>query len=100
MNAQNNIIPMRPLETAPQWLHWSESIPVSVACRLSGRSGETVRQWCKVYGIGVQVGKNTSWRVSRPALLALLDGEKAKPALVAILQGDRNNPEARSYYGA
>lgn len=98
MTGQANVIPMRPLDAAPKWLHWSEVISVSVAARLSGTSTESVRRWCKTYGIGTQTGKNASWRVSRPALLALLDGNTV--ALAAIKAGDKCHPEAINYYAS
>ena len=91
-----NDVPMRPTGTAVDWLPWGDAISVSVACKLSGRSGETVRQWCKTYGIGIQVSKNACWRVSRPALRALLNGDAE--AVQAIRAGDRRNPIAAEYY--
>jgi hypothetical protein len=64
----------------------SEAIPVSIAAKIAGVSVRTIQHWCIVHRIGRRIA-NGPWRVSRPALQMLLDGDNA--ALRAYLSGER-----------
>ncbi len=63
-----------------------EAAPVSVAAKIAGVSARTMQHWCVVHRIGRRIA-NGPWRVSRPALFMLLDGDNA--ALRAYLLGER-----------
>jgi hypothetical protein len=64
----------------------SEAITVSIAAKIAGVKPRTIQHWCCVYRIGRRIA-NGPWRVSRPALQMLLDGDNA--ALRAYLSGER-----------
>ncbi|GEM_PF-4187496 len=83
-------------KAAPRWIGRYEGITITIAAGIAGKDPQTVRRWCMEYGIGVQPHKNKNWRVSRPALLALLDGDHR--AIQIIRNGDRTNPAVRDYY--
>jgi excisionase family DNA binding protein len=54
----------------------AEAISVKEAAAIAGLSVRTVRRWCDERGIGRQIVPGGSWRVSRPALSMLLDGDE------------------------
>ena len=62
-----------------------EAITVREACRISGRSADTVRRWAALHDLGRPVGGQ--WMLSRVALRMYLDGDRF--ALRAFLSGDR-----------
>jgi hypothetical protein len=64
------------------------------AAQISGRSVETIRRWCALHDIGRRIGGQ--WAVSHPALLMMLDGDRA--ALRAYWAGERQSPLVRSYF--
>jgi hypothetical protein len=64
----------------------SEAITVSIAAKIAGVKPRTMQHWCVIHRIGRRIA-NGPWRVSRPALQMLLDGDNA--ALRAYLSGER-----------
>lgn len=72
----------------------TESIGTDEAAEMAGIKPRTIREWCHVQPIGRQVGGR--WKVSRPALQMLLDGDGA--ALAAYARGDRSSPLVRDYF--
>ncbi|MGE4172603.1 MAG: hypothetical protein AB7F41_09000 [Methylocystis sp.] len=64
----------------------SEAIPIHIAAKIAGVKPRTMQHWCVVHRIGRRIA-NGPWRVSRPALQMLLDGDNA--ALRAYLSGER-----------
>lgn len=71
-----------------------ESISVAAACVRSGRSGNTIRNWCRDFGIGRKIGGE--YFVSRPALEMQLDGNEG--ALALYLGGQRSSEEVLRYF--
>ena len=71
-----------------------ESIPITVAMRLSGKAGNTIRLWAERHGIGRKIGGD--WHISRLALRMFLDGDMV--ALAAYHAGKRADPTVRSYF--
>lgn len=71
-----------------------EALTLAEAVEVAGRSASTVRTWCASYHIGRRLAGGP-WKVSRPALLMLLDGDR--PALEAYLSGERGGVVA-SYF--
>lgn len=76
----------------------SLAIGVGQAAKVANVSGETIRRWCVSFGIGAKPGGRGRWRVSAPALLALLADDK--PALAAINAGRFTDPSAAQYMAA
>ena len=72
-----------------------EAIELRRAAEMAGRSKSTVRSWCLNYNIGRRV-TGGPWQVSKPALLMLLDNDKA--ALRAYLTGDRESEAVVGYF--
>jgi hypothetical protein len=70
-----------------------EAIPLTAAAKMADVTPETVRLWCLQYRIGRKIVSR--WKVSKPALLMLLDGERA--TLRAYLLGDRGE-DVRQYF--
>jgi hypothetical protein len=62
-----------------------EALSLRQAAEISGKSVETIRRWCALHDLGRRIGGQ--WAVSHPALLMLLDGDRA--ALTAYLAGER-----------
>ena len=62
---------------------------------MAGHSESTVRSWCLNHNIGRPV-TGGPWQVSKPALLMLLDDDKA--ALRAYLAGDRESDTVLGYF--
>ena len=60
-----------------------------------GAPKSTVRSWCLNHNIGRRV-TGGPWQVSKPALLMLLDDDKA--ALRAYLAGDRESETVLGYF--
>ncbi len=75
----------------------NEAIAVNIAARLAGVAPRTIQHWCCVHRIGRRIA-NGPWRVSRPALLMLLDGDEA--ALRAYLAGERDGRVAQYFLRA
>jgi hypothetical protein len=71
-----------------------EALSLRQAAEISGKSVETIRRWCALHDIGRRIGGQ--WAVSHPALLMMLDGDRA--ALKAYWAGKRKNPLVRSYF--
>ena len=71
-----------------------EALTLRQAAEISGKSVETIRRWCALHDIGRRVGGQ--WAVSHPALLMMLDGDRA--ALKAYLVGDRKGPLVHPYF--
>ena len=72
-----------------------EAIELRRAAEMAGRSESTVRSWCLNHNIGRRV-TGGPWQVSKPALLMLLDNDKA--ALRAYLAGDRASEAVLRYF--
>ena len=72
-----------------------EAIELRRAAEMAGRSKSTVRSWCLNHNIGRRV-TGGPWQVSKPALLMLLDNDKA--ALRAYLAGDRDSETVLGYF--
>lgn len=71
-----------------------EGLTLRQAAEISGKSVETIRRWCALHDIGRRIGGQ--WAVSHPALLMMLDGDRA--ALKAYLAGNRESPLVRPYF--
>ena len=52
-----------------------EALSLRQAAEISGKSVETIRRWCALHDIGRRIGGQ--WAVSHPALLMMLDGDRA-----------------------
>lgn len=74
------------------------TVTVAQAASYADVSRQTIRRWCVEHGIGVQIGDNGTWRVSAPALSALLSTDR--PALDAILAGRFSDPAAQAHMAA
>jgi hypothetical protein len=72
-----------------------EAISVRIAARLAGVSERTVHNWCVAHSIGRRIAGGP-WRISRPALWMLLDGDQE--ALRAYLAGDRASERVAWYF--
>jgi len=71
------------------------TVTVTQAASYASVSPQTIRRWCVEHGIGAQVGANGNWRVSAPALSALLSADRL--ALDAILAGRFDDPAAKAH---
>jgi hypothetical protein len=69
-----------------------EAVGLKRAAEIAGKSEGTM---CIEHAIGRRVGGGT-WQVSCPALLMLLDGNRA--ALAAYHRGDRGSPVVAAYF--
>lgn len=72
-----------------------EAVAVNIAARLAGVSPRTIQNWCCVHRIGRRIA-NGPWRISRPALLMLLDDDQ--DALRAYRAGDRSSERVLNYF--
>jgi hypothetical protein len=76
--------------------HADEGMSVKDAAKVAGKSERTIRDWCEKYSIGRRVAGGTLI-VSKPALLALLEGDE--DALVGYRRGARASyPPVARYY--
>jgi len=99
MTEHDNVIPItagRRVKSVP--MVWRETIDVSAAAFIAGVSTETVRRWCKQYGIGRQISKHGNWRVSRPALLMMAVADME--ALDTFMNGDCGSSLVAPYFKA
>jgi hypothetical protein len=74
--------------------HVDEAICPKEAAGLAGNTERTIRLWCEAEGVGRRIGGR--WRVSKVALLMLLEGDRR--ALAAYHAGDRRSPLVQGYY--
>lgn len=72
-----------------------EATTLKEAAAIARVSPETVRRWCSRYGIGRQIERGASWRVSKPGLLMVCRGDER--ALTAFFKGDRSSPAVSRY---
>lgn len=70
-------------------------IGLKEAAALAGVSPDTVVRWCRLHGIGRQLGKHTPWRVSPAALLMVKAADRR--ALEAYNAGDRSSELVKPY---
>lgn len=82
----NRLAILRPYSAA-------EALTIKDAARLAGFAPRTLASWAERYRIGRHVGDNL--RISRPHLLAMLDGDAL--ALAALLSGRRDHPAVLPY---
>lgn len=77
-------------------------ITVSEAMKVAGVSDETIRRWCRKYGIGrkyrAHSWSDNVWQVSRPGLLIVM--AKDWDALEALMAGDRQVSALAPYLDA
>ena len=73
----------------------AEALTVAQAAAIARRGPKTIREWAGRYDIGRPV-VGSQWMISHPALLMLLEGNKA--ALAAYLAGDRSSDPVRAYF--
>ena len=71
-----------------------ESISISNAARVAGRSESTIKTWCIDHAIGRKIGGR--WEVSKVALAMYLDGNV--PALAAYHLGCRTDEVVAAYF--
>jgi hypothetical protein len=79
---------LRPFDAA-------EAIDSPTAAKIARVSTVTIRNWCSWHHIGRRIGDGF-YRISKPALLAFLDGDEA--ALSAYLAGDRESELVLKYF--
>jgi hypothetical protein len=71
-----------------------EACTVKIAARIAGVSERTVQNWAMQHQIGRRIAGGP-WRISRPALQMLLDGDKG--ALREYLKGERGGRVAKYF---
>lgn len=70
-------------------------IDIKEAMRRSGRCDRTIRDWCRLHGIGRKPSKVGRWQISGPALEALMHGDFE--ALERLRRGERDSPRVKRY---
>ncbi|PWE52774.1 hypothetical protein DEM27_28640 [Metarhizobium album] len=86
----------KPTLPAPVLMHRAEVINIKVAVHRSGRSERTIRDWCRIYGIGRQSAQNAPLEISAPALEMVLHGEY--DILELLRRGQRDHASVRRYF--
>lgn len=71
-------------------------IGLKLAVHRSGKSGRTIRNWCRVHGIGRQSSPGAPLEVSAPALEMVLHGDME--ALELLRGGNRDHLRVRHYF--
>ena len=74
----------------------SDIIDLKRATEMARRTPKTIRQWCRVHGIGRQSGPGARLEVSAPALEMVIHGDFE--ALDKLRMGERNDPIVKRYF--
>ncbi len=72
----------------------SEAISLKEGAALSGKTANTVRNWCEAHALGRRIGG--TWSVSKVALTMFLDGDFR--SLNLYLDGDRKSADVTAYF--
>ncbi|MGR9169591.1 hypothetical protein [Rhizobium sp. KDH_Rht_773_N] len=84
------------LRPSPILMRRSDIIALKQAVDRSGKSERTIRNWCRVYGIGRQSSPGAPLEISAPALEMVLHGDFE--ALEMLRNGDRNGQPVKRYF--